>query len=96
MLVPLLIPALSSEMRAESECRNVPVEIEEVESVPRITSKPVQTIEMDWLSQQLGQIDCAKKFVSLTSPSSEQVCFSPKLQGPHLFALEANLSLKYP
>ena len=41
----------------------------------------------------LGQIDCPRKVVYLTSPSGEQIGFSPKLQGPHLFALEAKPTL---
>lgn len=49
---------------------------------------------MDWLSQHLGQIDCAKKFITLTSPSGEQVGISPKLQEPHLYALEAKPTLE--
>ena len=44
---------------------------------------------MDWLSQHQGHIDCARKMVYLTSLSGEQVGVSPKLHGPHLFALEA-------
>ncbi|MBJ4058700.1 hypothetical protein JGD43_25615, partial [Salmonella enterica subsp. enterica serovar Goldcoast] len=37
--------------------------------------------------------DCAKRSICLSSPSGEQVRFSPKLLGSHLFALEAKPAL---
>lgn len=86
VLVSLLIRYPKSEWRVESECRNVPVEIKKVESMPGITSKPVQTIEMDWLSQAYGQIDCARKLIYLTSPFGEQVRCSPSCK-VHVFSL---------
>ena len=49
---------------------------------------------MDWLSHHQGHIDCAKKVVYLTSSAGEQIGFSPKLQGPRLFALEAKPTLQ--
>ena len=93
LLVPLLIRSPGSELRAELECRDVPVEIERVGFLANLillTSASLDVIlGMDWLSQHMGKIDCARRLVYLTSPSGEQVRFSPKLQGPHLFALEA-------
>ena len=98
MLVPLLIRSPGSELRAESECRDVPIEIEGVGFLANLILLHSASLDvilgMDWLSQHMGHIDCARKVVYLTSPSGEQVGFSPKLQGPHLFALEAKPALE--
>ncbi|MBJ4159968.1 hypothetical protein JGD54_25460, partial [Salmonella enterica subsp. enterica serovar Typhimurium] len=93
LLVPLLVRSPGSEMRAEFECRDVLIEVEGVEFFANLILLHSASLDvilgMDWLSQHMGQIDCARKLIYLTSPSSEHVRFSPKLQGPHLFALEA-------
>ena len=97
LLVPLLIRSPGSELRAESECRDVPVEIEGVGFLANLILLHSASLDvilgMDWLSQHMGQIDCARKLISLSSPSGVQVRFSPKLQGPHLFALVAKPAL---
>ena len=91
--IPLLIRSPGMELRAESECRDVTIEIEGVGFLANLILLNSASLDvilgMDWLSQHQGHIDCAKKVVYLTSSSGEQIGFSPKLQGPHLFALEA-------
>ncbi|MGL6083603.1 MAG: hypothetical protein ACRC4N_14545, partial [Gammaproteobacteria bacterium] len=91
--VPLLIRSPGSELRAELECRDVPIEIEGVGFSANLILLKSASLDvilgMDWLSRHMGQIDCAKKSVSLSSPFGVRVSFSPKLLGPHLFALEA-------
>ena len=79
LLVPLLIRSPGSEMRAESECRDVPIKIEGVgflASLILLHSASLDVIlGMDWLSQHMGQIDCAKKSVSLTVPPASRFAF---------------------
>ena len=91
--IPLLIRSPGMELRAGSECRDVLIEIEGVDFLANLILLDSATLDvilgMDWLSQHLGQIDCARKVVHLTSSSGAQIGFSPKLHGPHLFALEA-------
>ena len=66
-----------SELRAEAECRDVSVEIKGVGFLANLILLNSASLDvilgMDWLSQYLGQIDCAKKFVCLTSSSGERV-----------------------
>ena len=89
----MLIRSPDSELRAESECRDVPVEIEGVGFLPNLillnSASLGVILGINWLFLHMGQIDCARKLIYLTSPSGEQVRFSSKLQEPHLFALEA-------
>lgn len=87
--VLLIIHSPGSKMRAEKECRDVSIEIGGVGFLPNLILLNSESLDvilgMDWLSQHLGQIDCAKKFISLTSPSSEQVEISSKCKN-HIFS----------
>ena len=94
--VPLNVRSPGAEWRTETECRDVPVEIGGIEFLAnlillRSTSLDV-ILGMDWLAQHKGLIDCAKRSVSLSGPSGEQVCFTPRPRASHLFALEAKPS----
>ena len=72
LLVPLLIRSPGSELRAELECRDVPVEIEGVGFLANLILLNFASLDvilgMDWLSHHLGQIDCAKKSVFFLVP----------------------------
>ena len=76
---------------------DVSVKIEGIGFLEKLILLPSASLDvilgMDWLSQHMGQIDCARRLIYLTSSSGEQVRFSPKLQGPHLFALVAKSAL---
>ena len=89
----MLIRSPGTELRAENECRDVLIEIEGLDFLANLILLDSSTLDvilgMDWLSQHQGHIDCARKVVYLTSSSGAQIGFSPKLHGPHLFALEA-------
>ena len=78
-------------MRSIHECRKVEIEIKRVKfsaNLIVINSAGLDVIlGMNWLSKNHGQIDCARKAITLTSPLGFQVEMVPKLEHPHLYAL---------
>lgn len=91
MPAPMMIQSPGSEMRSIHECREVEIKIKGVKfsaNLIVINSAGLDVIlGMNWLSKNLGQIDCARKAITLTSPLGFQVEMVPKLEHPHLYAL---------
>ena len=77
MLVPLLIRSPGSELRAELECRDVPIEIKGVGFLANLillTSASLDVIlGMDWLSHHQGHIDCAENDVQAGRVEEDEV-----------------------
>jgi hypothetical protein len=91
MNAPMIIQAPGSKLHSKQICQDVCLEIEGVEflaSLIVINSEGIDIIlGMDWLSKHQGNIDCAKKLVTLINSSGEPVTFASHVKKFQLFTL---------
>lgn len=82
LATPMIIHSPGSEMRTNSLCPNLTLEISGVSFLADLIVLHSQGLDvilgMDWLAKNHGQIDCANRSITLTNDQGLSVEFKPK------------------
>ena len=91
---PHVIHSPGSVFMTDQICRNVNINIEGVDfwaDLIVINSKGLDVIlGMDWLSKNLGQINCARRSISITNEDGISVVFQSRTVNSHLCVLQVD------